>query len=138
NAQCPGSDVYVNYNSRCLPALVRFAVTPAYPAGSVYYWDVGHGQISGADTFYYQYTSGGSYGVKVTVVQPNGVQCTITKPAGFLSFNTAESLGFYADQTKLCTLPSTISLHDTTTNIKSRDWFINGVLYPDHTANVNI
>jgi len=136
--QCGNSDIIASEGSKCLPTLVRFVVTPAFPSGSIYYWDVGNGPVLGSDTFYNQYTSGGSYGVTATIILPNGTKCTITKPNGFLFFNPIPNPGFYADQTKICNVPGIISLHDTTKNIVSRDWYINGVLNTNHAANINI
>jgi len=135
-AQCSGSDIAVTYSSKCLPALVSFYVSPALPKGSIYYWDLGDGkgQVLGADTFYHQYSSGGSYGITVTITKPDGTKCAITKPKGFVSFNAQLVPGFYADQTIFCSIPAIISLHDTTQNSVTRDWFINGKLYSNHSA----
>jgi len=140
NAQCPGEDIIASHNGNCLPALVRFVVSPALPVGTVYYWDAGDGKgpILGGDTFYHQYITGGSYGITAKIIQKNGDSCTITKDTGFLVFYSATSLGFYADQTLICGLPTLVKLHDTTGNIVGRDWYINGNLYSDHSKDISI
>jgi gliding motility-associated-like protein len=137
-SQCAGIDINTNSSGNCLPALVRFIATPDQPAGSVYYWDMGDGkgQILSGDTFFYQYTKPGSYGVNLTIVYKDGSKCVITKPNGFLTFTAATSLGFYADNTIICSLPAVVTLHDTTTNISHRDWYINGNLDSNHTADI--
>jgi len=138
NAQCGGSVITTSYSSKCLPALIRFSVSPALAKGSIYYWDFGNGPVLGSDTAYNQYTAGGSYGVTVTVTEPNGSKCIIDEPSGFVFFNSPLNPGFFADQTKICSFPAVISLHDTTKNNVSRDWYINGVLYPSHKSDINV
>jgi len=139
-AQCPGEDIIENHTGNCLPALVRFVVSPALPKGTIYYWDAGDGkgQILGGDTFYHQYTAGGSYGITVYITQAGGVKCTISKPAGFLVFYAASSLGFYADQTLFCAIPAKVNLHDSSGNTIGRDWYINGALYSDHSKDISL
>ena len=138
NAQCQGADIIEYHNGNCLPALVRYVVSPASPKGTNYYWDAGDGKgpLFGGDTLYHEYTSGGSYGISVNITQPNGNKCTITKDTGFLVLYAAKSLGFYADQTLLCTVPATLNLHDTSGNTTGRDWYINGYLYSDHAKDI--
>jgi gliding motility-associated-like protein len=139
-AQCSGLDVVADYKGNCLPALVRFVASPRQQNGTVYYWDLGDGkgQILGGDTFFHQYTQPGSYGVTLTVVFTDGTKCTVSKPAGFLVFDAAQHLGFYADYTIICSLPADINLHDTTTNIAKRDWYVNGNLWPDHGKDITV
>ena len=137
-AQCGNSAITASYSSKCLPALVKFIASPAFVKGSIYYWNFGNGQVLGSDTAYYQYTNGGNYGVSLTVIKPDGSKCTIIEPNGFIHFNPTSNPGFYADQTKICSSPAVISLHDTTSNIVSRDWYINGDLYPLHGPNIKV
>ena len=42
----------VSYNSKCLPALVQFVVTPLPSHRESIYWDVENGLVLGSDTFY--------------------------------------------------------------------------------------
>jgi len=137
-AQCGVSDITATYSSKCLPSLARFIISPAFQKGSIYYWDFGNGQIIGSDTSYFQYSTSGDFGITVTITEPDGSKCTIAKAPGFIHFNPPLNPGFFADQTKLCSSPSVITLHDTTENVVTRDWYLNNSISSNHSANVSI
>ena len=125
-AQCGSIDFSADIDSGCSPLIVRFKATGA-PSGVSYTWDFGTGGISGKDTIYRVFTSGGKFTIKLTVSGGSiSVPCVITK-TNMIKVHASPTPTFTTDPGKtLCDANLPVTFTDNTPNIVTRLWTING------------
>jgi gliding motility-associated-like protein len=131
-AQCGSIDFVTTNQKGCVPFIVKF-VAKNYPTGSEFSWDMGSGYSSQstADSFKVSvFTNIGSFNVSLKVTIPGGQVCTIVKN-NFITVNRRPVANFSIDKSVLCYGGDTVTFTDQSLNTNSRDWVIDGVLYPN-------
>ena len=126
-AQCNSMQIFVEENSVCAPKMVRFNIVNP-PDSALFYWDIGKGSTSGAETIYGYYDAPGVINASIEVKLSNGDVCRITKDSA-LVVNALPQPIFSVSRTKLCNGPDTIKLVDLTPNIVVRNWVVDGTSY---------
>ncbi|RZA00888.1 MAG: PKD domain-containing protein [Sphingobacteriaceae bacterium] len=114
----------------CSPYVVKFTAKGA-PVGSTYSWDFGSGSVSGADTIYKAFTVPGKYTITMKVTMPSGTVCTITKKDSVTVLPTPAPNIKVTPGKLNCNGPLEVKFADSTANIVSREWIVDGVNYGD-------
>lgn len=136
-AQCGGIDFSANQTKGCALLTVTFHATGA-PAGSKYDWNLGNGFLTGKkDTITGIYSIGGKYTIIMRAHLPNGDTCRVQKDT-FITVvpKPVPVMRIYPD-TIICDISRTVTFIDSTPNIVTRQWVIEGNSFSKNQVNYN-
>lgn len=100
----------------CYPLTVHFSDQSLPGSGTIssWQWDFGDGISSFQQNPVHTYTSSGNFNVTLQITNSNGCVKTITKPQ-YIKINTGVTAGFNFTAPTSCSVPVTISFHNTST-----------------------
>jgi len=135
-AQCGGIDFSAFPKTKGCALLSVTFNAKGTPAGIKYDWNLGNGFLTGKkDTITGIYSNGGKYTVIMRAHLPNGDTCRVQKDT-FITVipKPVPNLKIYPD-TLICDITRTVTFIDSTPNITSRQWVIEGNSYSNSLIN---
>ncbi|MEX0968380.1 MAG: PKD domain-containing protein [Bacteroidia bacterium] len=134
-SNCSSIDFNADLRIACTPGLINIIATGA-PLGSEFYWDFGNGFLSGNDSVFRSFSSPGNYTIKLLVKLPNGTFCDTVIKAGYITVLPSPSPQVHASSRVLCDGPGNVMFTDSTPNVVSREWTIDGFYHPNGSQTI--
>lgn len=126
NAQCSNVDFSASSVTGCAPFGVSFTASNI-PSGAKIEWNLGGGFVSGKDTAFRFFTTAGKKTISLRVTESGASSpCVTLEKKDMIEVLAKPEINLYASDTVLCAGAGSITLIDSTTNVKSREWLING------------
>jgi len=131
--KCFGQCSSVNFEASSTKGCALLAVTfsaSGSPAGSTYDWDLGNGFLTGKkDTITGVYSNQGKYSITMISHFPGGVSCTLKKDTYITVLPPVIPIVKAYPGFTLCDITRQLTLIDSTTQIISREWVVDGYTF---------
>lgn len=128
-SQCTGVFIQIDDSMQCAPAVVGFQLINA-PSNTSFYWDFGDGFVSNSDTVYEFFVDARIVDVAVKLVDTSGNQCIVEKKKA-ATILAKPTPSYQISRNKLCDGPDSVTLINTTADIASLSWIVDGTNYPN-------
>ena len=125
-AQCGSADFSLSKTNGCAPVGVTFTANN-FPANAKFEWNLGGGFVSGTDTAFRYFVNPGLHTVQLRITeQGKTVPCTTITKTDAIEVFANPDIKIVATDTLLCTGAKTITIYDSTKNVKTREWLFDG------------